>query len=289
MESVQATIMFGSFECKLTQSVAPKATHMATLSHENPVKRVINPFTALEKSLQPYLEKRMFADVRKKSNGTFVLKHASAKKVQKLQKLEATRLKEISDFKMGSPSIVSSISIAGGHSASQMQDEPSMKRPLNTTPSRKRKISFKKVGMSGTQMMNFIRQLKNIMADKCGGVELVGKRTTKLKYSRTRLGVKCICELAHMKGSRKRVDLRLNGEHTEFVRQFARVHSWGNTVDSHMLQRGDSGVVLNSSVCRGKFGRNWDNLFIVRGEYEGKIFDARSKLTETTALRMIQY
>nr|QYA72285.1 polyprotein [Wild potato mosaic virus] len=289
MDSTQAVIMFGSFECKLAQPVVPQMASMAALPQQKPVERAVDPFAALEKSLQPYLERRMFADVRRKKNGMLILKHASAKKVQKLQKLEAARLKELSDFKLGSPSIVSTISIAGGLSVSQMQQEPVAKKPLHTTPSMKRKTSFRKIAMDEAQMQSFIRQLKNIMAEKCGGIELAGKRTTRLKYAKTHLGVKCVCELAHMKGLRKRVDLRLDSEHTAFVKQFARVSSWGDEVNSQMLRRGDSGVILNTNLCRGKFGRSWDSIFIVRGAYEGKIFDARSKLTEVTTLRMVQY
>nr|URJ21482.1 polyprotein [Potato virus V] len=289
MEVTHINIMFGAFECKLTSPVTLNPAIVAIGVCEKSGKQVVDPFAALADELQPYLERRLYADIRKQKNGTLTLRRASEHKVRKCKELATARKRELEAFKLGTPSVVSTISIAGGPTVSQMQDDVVVVKPLHKTPSRKRKTVHSKLVMTQTQLTCFIKQLKNIMINKGGNVELAGKTTTKLHYERTRMGVRCICKLAHMQGIRRRVDVKMDADQAGFVSEFAKVSSWGNSVESCSLRRGDSGVILKSRVCKGSFGRSWGGFFIVRGEYEGKIFDARSKLTESTMRKMVQF
>nr|WIF19228.1 polyprotein [Peru tomato mosaic virus] len=289
METAQVNIMFGSFMCNVPHAVQFPTKPVVETSHAELEVAVKDPFADLEVSLQPYFERRMFANVRKKQNGTIVYKRPTANKVSKLKKRALSAKKEHEEFMLAAPSIVTTISVAGGPSPSQLQKEVKQVKPLHKTPSMKRRVSYRNPVMTDAQLNWLVKQLKNIMAKKEGSVELVGRRTTRVHYRATHLGVRAMCELAHMRGIRKRVDVKIPTEHVPFLKSLARVSTWGRVVHNTDVRRGDSGMILQSKLCRGHFGRSWDDLFIVRGSFEGKILDARSKLTETTIFRMIQF
>nr|UOF93069.1 polyprotein [Amaranthus leaf mottle virus] len=286
MASLVSTIMFGSIECKLeAPAIAP-----TIMKCEEPRTKAIDSYAKLEEQLSVRLEKARYAQCVMKRNGTCYLKYPTAQKLKALKKKEALIKAEEFRFQNSPPTIVSTISIAGGPMPAMMEDEDfGVRRPLHKTPSSKKRIIYKPVLCNETSLSELVRRVKVAMSTKGGSVEIVDKRQTRLSYKFKGRVKRAVVHVRHMDGKRGKVDFSCSDWTSKQMKILAKVDVWSCHMNSRNLQPGDSGTILNASRLTGKVGRHWDDMFIVRGSHEGKVYDARSKVTEAVAFKMIHY
>ncbi|AHB50526.1 polyprotein [Bidens mosaic virus] len=284
MAAVTSSIFFGSFECKLPTFIA----NSKTVKTEKPKAIKVDPFAELDAMLATRLEKQSYATIRRMKNGTLCYKYKNEKQMATIKKREAARKAEIKSFMEAPPYIVSKLTIAGGGKPSELEPTKRIKR-IHTTPSTKIRKSFKKTIVTEHELNKLIRSVKQAMAAKCGSIEIIDKKLTHLSYRNKAGKQRALVTTAHMKGINKQVDFKCEPWVSSVIYTLAKTRNWADVIHVSQLQKGDSGTVLNSNVIRGTYGRFSNGMFIVRGVYEGKVFDARSKLTRTTMLRMQQF
>nr|ADF31932.1 polyprotein [Sunflower chlorotic mottle virus] len=259
-----------------------------TLSTNTPMVKCTDPFDKLDEILAKRLEKQSFATITERKDGTLFYKYKSNKQLDKIKSKIQKQKEEEEKFQQSPPTIITRISIAGGSAPSQVI-EIGGKRGIHTVPSMKTKQVFKKQSMTDAQFTNFVKKIKSIMAQKHASVEIITKKSTRLDYI-TRSHKTCArVAVLHLKGIKRRVDFSCDSWTSNIVKQLSKVDKWQDQVHTTQLCKGDSGVVLNAKKLKGHQSRSWNGMFIVRGVYEGKLFDARTKVTLTTMLRMAQF
>nr|WNS50453.1 polyprotein [Potato virus Y] len=284
MATYMSTICFGSFECKLPYSPA-SCGHIVK---EREVLPSVDPFADLETQLSARLLKQEYATVRVLKNGTLTYRYKTDAQITRIQKKLERKDREEYNFQMAAPSIVSKITIAGGDPPSK--SEPQAPRGIIHTTPRVRKIkTHPRLRLTESQMNHLIKQVKQIMSAKKGSVHLIDKKSTHVQYKEVLGTTRATVCTAHMMGLRRRVDFRCDMWTLECLKCLARTDKWSNQVRTINIRKGDSGVILNADSLKGRFGRSSGGLFIVRGSHEGKLYDARSKVTRSVLNSMVQF
>nr|WKM80304.1 polyprotein [Bidens mottle virus] len=178
------------------------------------------------------------------------------------------------------------------HCFSKRCREEESHRSTKTATSRRQKVaqSFKRACViSDSKFTWLLKQVKNIGADKNLTVEVIGKKRNVIRYKNFRTNVGAFIEVQHVLGKRARVDLKIPDSNIPFVQVLAKTNVWGMKVKTLDLKRGDSGVILNPKKLYGKQGRSSHDMFIVRGNCEGQVFDARSRVTFSIMSRMTHF
>nr|QWT83729.1 polyprotein [Pepper yellow mosaic virus] len=283
METQAQSIMFGSFECTIQHPQVSKLV-IATEAKEVlvDVPRTVDPFAKLAQDLIPYFERRMEATIRKKKNGTLVFRHKNDRQLQRIYKMRAQREAERTAFLKADASIITTISIAGGSVPSALEEPVVPKRPLNKTASVKQRRTFSPLKFRSGHFEKLLKDLKNIAVGNNLAIEVIGKRANRITYVKSGSRVVARMDLQHMSGKVRRVDCVMPPSNAHIVGILARTTTWGSRINCDEVVAGDSGKIFQSSLCAGNIGRSFNNLFIVRGRYEGKLFDARSKITINT-------
>ncbi|QVN46485.1 polyprotein [Polygonatum kingianum virus 5] len=180
------------------------------------------------------------------------------------------------------------ISIGGG--AKPSTEPAEIARPLNKTPSMK--ISRKKperLSLNTQALENLTTCVSKIQRTKRCCMEFIGRRTTKGRFVDWQHMPVLRVEVAHLEGSRNKVDCRIDPVMASFVARAANTCARRRVINTHELQPGTSGFVLNPSKIRGNIGRHSGGMFIVRGLYNKVIFDARSKVNDDIRFGMTQF
>nr|prf P1 protein [Potato virus Y] len=278
------TICFGSIECKLPYSPA-SCEHV---TEERKVLASVDPFVNLEAQLSARLLRQKHATVRVLKNGTRAYRYKTDAQIVRTQKKLERKERDEYHFQMAAPSIVSKITIAGGDPPSKF--EPQMPKGIIHTTPRVRKVKTHSITkLTESQMNHLIKQVKRIMSDKKGSVHLINKKSTHVQYKEILGTTRATVRTAHMMGLRRRVDFRCDMWTIECFECLARTDKWSNQVHTINIRKGDSGVILNTDSLKGYFGRIAGGLFIVRGSHEGKLYDARSKVTQGVINSMVQF
>nr|ACI45387.1 polyprotein [Potato virus Y] len=284
MATCMSTVFFGSFECKLPYSPAPHGL----VAKRQEISTPVDPFANLEAQLSARLRRQEHATIRVLKNGTSVYRYKNDAQIARIQKKREKKERDERNFQMAAPSIVSTISIAGGNLPSKSEPQ-APKGIIHTTP-RVRKIKTHSVPkLTESQINHLIKQVKRIMSAKNGSVHLINKKSTHVQYKKVLGATRAVVHTAHMVGLRKRVDFRCDMWTTKCLQCLARTDKWSNQVRTVDIRKGDSGTVFSASSLKGHFGRSSGGLFIVRGLHEGKLYDARSKVTQSVLNSMIQF
>nr|QDA01852.2 polyprotein [Alstroemeria mosaic virus] len=284
MALAQATIFFGAFECKLPSFkvapalVAPVVTPRVT----------VDPFAALEKQLAKRLERQAHATIRVKKNGTFVYRYPSDKAITAINRRKARRTAEEAQFKAAPQFVVSSISIAGGDAPSASCEAP-VRGVIHTTPSQRKRTTHVRCELTEAAFASLLRTLKNIMAQKQGHIEVIEKRTTRVRYSTWRNKTCAIVQTRHAMGRKDKVDFACSAWSKRVLCSLARVQLWSASVQSNTLRVGDSGMVLNANTMRGNFVKPSDELFIVRGSLGKTLIEAREPMDIEAVFQMTHF
>nr|prf P1 protein [Potato virus Y] len=283
MAIYMSTICFGSVECKLPYSPA-SCGHVTA---ERKVSASVDPFMDLEAQLSARLLRQEHATVRVLKNGTCAYRYKTDAQIVRIQRKLEKKERDEYHFQMAAPSIVSKITIAGGDPPSKFEPQ-TPKGVIHTTP-RVRKVKTHPITkLTESQMNHLIKQVKQIMSAKKGSVHLISKKSTHVQYKEVLGTTRATVRTAHMVGLRRRVDFRCDMWTIE-RKCLARTDKWSNQIHTINIRKGDSGVILNADSLKGCFGRSSGGLFIVRGSHEGKLYDARSKVTQGVINSMIQF
>nr|CAH2618928.1 polyprotein [Salt wort potyvirus]CAI5383977.1 polyprotein [Salt wort potyvirus] len=313
MTMYASTIFFGAFECKISTCGSagtgrrvdnklslrdqkyPCALPQSTSAGEyRSIAQAIiasrhNPLPKIDNKYEHDAGKFSLTTVVRDKNGSAWLKHPSRKQLAFYKRKMELEAEEERTFQNAPPYIVWNLSIAGGEVPSFREEEDVKKWPLHKTPRMRTCKTFKNPKLSDQQFNCFIRQLKNIMAEKEGTIHLVDKKITQINYRAIQKSSRAFVVTRHMRGVNKPVDFFCSNWTTKIMSQLVRVTSWSNHVRCKDLSYGDSGGVLNSKKLIGQHGRSWNGMFIVRGSYDGKLFDARSKVSKSVMNKMMQF
>nr|prf P1 protein [Potato virus Y] len=284
MATYMSTIQFGSIECKLPYSPAP----FEIVAREREVSTITDPFAGLEMQLSARLRRQELATVRTSKNGTCMYRYKTDVQIARIQKKREEREREEHNFQMAAPSVVSKITIAGGEPPSKIESQV-QRGVIHTTPRMRTVKTYHTPKLTEKQMNHLIKQVKQIMSTKGGSVQLISKKSTHVQYKEVLGAHRAVVCTAHMRGLRKRVDFQCDKWTVMCLKHLARTNKWTNQVRATDLRKGDSGVILSNTNLKGYFGRSSEGLFIVRGSHEGKIYDARSKVTQGVINSMIQF
>nr|UQS87546.1 polyprotein [Yam mosaic virus] len=115
-------------------------------------------------------------------------------------------------------------------------------------------------------------------------LEIIDER--RMVKAKTHLG-SCYVRTKHMNGAREKIDLVLSGRQEDMLFSLAKGLNRTPIPLSH-LTHGDSGRILLNPICDIAHSRYKRGL-IVRGEHEGKIYDARVKVTKSVAMTIRQF
>nr|ASU06681.1 polyprotein [Potato virus Y] len=284
MATYTSTIQFGSIECKLPYSPAP----FGLIAGKREVSTTTDPFASLEMQLSARLRRQEFATIRTSKNGTCMYRYKTDVQIARIQKKREEREREEYNFQMAASSVVSKITIAGGEPPSKLESQV-RRGVIHTTPRMRTAKTYHTPKLTEGQMNHLIKQVKQIMSTKGGSVQLISKKSTHVHYKEVLGSHRAVVCTAHMRGLRKRVDFRCDKWTVVRLQHLARTDKWTNQVRATDLRKGDSGVILSNTNLKGNFGRSSEGLFIVRGSHEGKIYDARSKVTQGVMDSMVQF
>nr|QRV11540.1 polyprotein [Papaya ringspot virus] len=153
-----------------------------------------------------------------------------------------------------------------------------------------RKVQRKKKGSQskiiGSRKINYVmRNMCDVIIEKNIPVELITKRCKRRIF---RKAGRNYVQLRHMDGINAKRDVRSSPEMEKLFTQFCRFLIRKQTVKAKMLAHGSSGLIFKPKFG-DKIGRYFGDYFIVRGRYEGKLFDGRSKLSNPVRFKMEQY
>nr|YP_003902960.1 P1-Pro [Brugmansia suaveolens mottle virus] len=292
-------IMFGDFMCsqdgqgcillKERPLTAPPAALMAPMPSKPKEVKKVDPFAKLEQKLAPYLEKRALAKVRKGPNGLLLYRKPTETAYQRhLTKKERLRREELA-FQNADPYLVTKIVIAGGEKVTPTNINVGPKKPLNKTPSMKKKVSYKVPTITMEKLDWLIRQVKNIAIENNLKIEVIGRKKHKIRYaSHKNKPIACL-HLPHMDGVKKAREVRLHDHEAQIISILANTNTFGARIWDKHLEQGTSGFIFNGELCCGQFGRCKNGMFIVRGRLDGMMVDAQSKVSYHVMHRMHHY
>uniref|UniRef100_A0AAU6NE54 Genome polyprotein n=1 Tax=Ethiopian yam virus TaxID=3123104 RepID=A0AAU6NE54_9POTV len=294
-----ATIMFGSFMCTLGGSGCKPVTVVEpSAMAQEPVKKQLNRALlqmqkeeAERNKAWVALEEKCVARAAIFEGGTFkkcakgfVTIKPKSQQVREKEELEKRlQVEEERAFQNMAQVDVIGITIAGGYM-------PSRGEPI--TPSRKVATSKKAIKkkqpraiyLPRERIQELIIAIGKIARRRDMTIECISERASNKVHV---TGGRAYVQLKHHKGERKPVDMKTDefGESCIFcIAQSCRK----NKVNLSQLTFGDSGLVLLNPCLDTPCSRFKKGL-IVRGNHEGKIIDARVRLSWNAARTIIQY
>ncbi|AYD49586.1 polyprotein [Arracacha virus Y] len=253
-------------------------------------ERVEKAFSELDKTLVPYFERRSTSKIVKTSNGHYRYRHLSEKAHTKKCAEKARIVREELEFQRAEPSIISHISIAGGISPSAMlEEQPSWRKAQATSRSAKNRTVVKKIALREFEFRKFLKDLKAIMQERKIEMEIISKRRVRCAFAQFGNHVRLKIHTNHEDGRKNKIDLRMDQDCIPFIREFVKGEGWGCVPQSTLFKRGASGFVVNPQKLQMPHSRCKDNLFIIRGMSEDKLYDARVKVTLHVVFSMIHF
>nr|QWE50469.1 polyprotein [Papaya ringspot virus] len=149
-----------------------------------------------------------------------------------------------------------------------------------------RKEKGKQSKIIGNNKINYVmKHLCDIIIEKDLPVELITKRCKRKIF---RKAGKNYVQLRHMDGINAKRDVRSSPGMEKLFTQFCKFLIRKQTVKAKTLTHGSSGLIFKPKFG-DKIGRYFGDYFIIRGRYEGKLFDGRSKLSNPVRFKMEHY
>nr|BCS79971.1 polyprotein [Ranunculus mild mosaic virus] len=300
-----ASIMIGSITCALPTSAKECAN---TYAHPNVVtqrtkhemlsdysKRELEKYastqasiwSALEAKLESSLNNRVDKTVHCTAKGLVKLKAPTAR-IRRDRARKARQELETEEFLRSPPTVITSLSIAGGRQASAMEADKEQRGTVHALSRRRTSRQRKQVCLSKVGLDNLIKEVARMQHKRSLPVEVIGKQSVKT-YSKTVNGRKFITVRTHHEdGKIRKIDMPHSTFINETLRAMADARQYTN-VDTDELSFGSSGIIIPMARAHGNCGRFWNGICIVRGRCDGRLFDARSILSRSVYMHMDHY
>nr|BDR95910.1 polyprotein [Konjac mosaic virus] len=226
-----------------------------------------------EKELQEGLERR----VVRRGRVTWL-----SKKRYQIQK----KWVEVADKRLGWQP-VTNISIAGGTAPSTQQTSScclARGKPRPLSKRIKRSGAKKDPRMSSHNLMSLMRGVLKVAKANGLKIEIIGKKVIKAKYDKVGQAKYLRFHTKHHEGMRQQRDMTIDHTTSSIQHEAVMVSAYKQPI-ARGITYGDSGLALDT-LNVGNIKRSYGGYAIIRGECEGQIFDARSKVTKSIALRI---
>nr|WDS52206.2 MAG: polyprotein [Konjac mosaic virus] len=162
---------------------------------------------------------------------------------------------------------------------------PFWHRTYKTTHTRTHTLSSPRMGE--TSLLGLVRGVFKIAKARNLAIEIIGKKVVKARYEQIGRSRYLRFATKHHEGKRSQRDMPIDHSTSLIQNEAVAVSAFKQPLASGITY-GDSGLALDTNQLN-RVGRTFSGYTIIRGECEGKIFDARSKVTKSIALRMKQF
>nr|BCD42099.1 polyprotein [Turnip mosaic virus] len=185
---------------------------------------------------------------------------------------------------------LSTISIGGGPSANMIEaEEVRTKWPLHKTPSMKRKTVHRRCKMNDQGIDMLMRSLIKIFKAKSANIEFIGRKSIKVDFVKKEQTKFARVQVVHLLGKRAQRDLLTGAEENHFIDTLSTYSGNRKTINPGVVCAGWSGIVVRNGILTQKQSRSPSQAFVIRGEHEGKLYDARVKVTKVMSHKIIHY
>nr|AJD23397.1 polyprotein [Japanese yam mosaic virus] len=183
---------------------------------------------------------------------------------------------------------VNAMSIANGPLPSAMEVE--LKWPLHQTRSQRIKgVSIKPVKLRGDAFKKLLKDLVTLMIEKPLTLEICDKRHNRVSVQKRRKRFYLKVDTMHERGISRARDVRMD-KFTQSVLETMNMRTSGNNWHSVWnVKPGYSGYIVRRDALRGAHSRAYGSIFVIRGDHEGKLHDARIKLSHTVRAKITHY
>nr|NP_734223.1 P1 protein [Japanese yam mosaic virus] len=183
---------------------------------------------------------------------------------------------------------MNAFSIASGPLPSAMEAE--LKWPLHQTRSQRIKGTPKQpVTLGRGEFAKFVKNLTTLMTQKSLLLELCGKHVHRVCVRREHKKVYLKINTKHEEGFNKARDVVMDNFTQRLLELMITRTSGNNRHSVQNIKPGHSGFVLNRETLCGTQSRAYGRVFIVRGNHEGKLYDARIKLSQTIRRKIVRF
>nr|BBA07350.1 polyprotein [Turnip mosaic virus] len=185
---------------------------------------------------------------------------------------------------------LSEISIGGGPSASATEaEEVRTKWPLHKTPSMKKKTVCKVCKMSSQGIDMLMRSLIKIFKAKDANIEYTGKKSISIDFIKKERAKFARVRVAHLLGKRAQRDLSTGVEENRFIDVLSDYSGSKRAINPGVVRAGWSGIIVRNGALIQKQSRSPSKAFVIRGEHEGKLYDARVKITKMMSHKIVHF
>nr|WBW70182.1 polyprotein [hedge mustard mosaic virus] len=182
------------------------------------------------------------------------------------------------------------LSISGGPSPSSEAIEfEKPKWPLNKVKSAKTRVAFKEAHLGKDELEKLLRTTIKIARARGMNIEYISRKATNMHFERKKSHTYAKVDVNHLSGRKKKCDLWHDDAQTEFLDLIAQYSGPQRTILKENIVPGWSGYVLKASSLKGTYSRFHGQAFIIRGRHEGKLYDARVKITKHMMHTMVHY
>nr|WBW87812.1 MAG: polyprotein [Barleria repens mottle virus] len=296
-----AVMMFGQFASKLTfgqQHGAKLTVNPCVMAKQkmNPLREALlqmeeeeaqrgRVWKALETITKGRAESFHGGTYKRLRNGVITLRKPSKAKIRRAHMKKQAREDEERIFREMGPIVVTHINNPEDTETFAPEHDVRVKWSLNSSPKQRVK---RRVARSPRLSQKGIDELLTAVGKICRrsdkNLEIIG--TKRVVRARTHNGF-CYVRTKHMDGQRKQVDLSLSKEDERLIFAFAQGCKRTPTRLSE-LSFGDSGRILLNPVHDIACSRYKRGL-IVRGVHEGKMYDARVRVSFSMSNTMVQF
>nr|AIT13016.1 polyprotein [Japanese yam mosaic virus] len=179
-------------------------------------------------------------------------------------------------------------SIANGPKPSEMEED--IKWPLHCTRSKRtRGVKCKPLNLSLQSYKKLFKDISNIIICGKKNFEITDKHTNKanIKKKGKRIYIKVATE--HEEGRNFKRDVKMGSFACGILGMMLKRTSGNCHHKVESIQPGYSGFVINKERIIGPHSRSLGDIFIVRGNHEGKLYEARIKLSYSIRMGMTHY
>nr|AWJ64346.1 MAG: polyprotein [Potyvirus sp.] len=150
--------------------------------------------------------------------------------------------------------------------------------------------SVRKVSLDSKGFDNLIGAITKILK-KVGKsqIEIVHKRGNRVSFARKRNQTYACLAVKHMAGKRTKRDVETTPWSRQILRMIAQRCSWRSAHSHENVERGMSGFILNPSTMKGNIGSSHKDIFIVRGKYNSRLYDASVTLSREIVVGMTHF
>ncbi|ABI97034.2 polyprotein [Arracacha mottle virus] len=253
-------------------------------------EKVEKAFAGLEKQLAQQFERRSTSKIVKTAKGHYRYRHLSDRAHMKVCAKKEQLCNEERAFQMAPPvtpeTVVTEMTI---DAAGQLVVKYPWREAQATSKRMKERIVRKKIALDEAGFKKLLKDLRKIMQEKQMNLEVVAKRQVRCAFAQFGKHSRLKIHTKHEDGVKNKIDLRIDPRCIPIICDLAKGAGWGCAIQSNLLARGASGFVLKPDLIKVAHSRYKDNIFVVRGMSEGKLYDARVKITLHVVMSMTHF